>query len=36
MIQLAMLAGATIGTVVKPFWVLTATALAAVADVLFS
>lgn len=36
MIQLAIMAGATIGTVVRPFWVLTAASLAAVADVLFS
>ena len=36
MYELAILAGATLGTVVKPFWVLTAAAVAAVADVLFS
>jgi len=34
--QILIMAGATLGTVVKPFWVLTAAVLAAVADVLFS
>lgn len=36
MTQLLVMAGATLGTVVRPFWVLAAAALAAVADVLFS
>ena len=36
MAQILIMAGARLGTVVRPFWVLTAAALAAVADVLFS
>ena len=36
MTQLLVMTGATIGTVVRPLWVLTAASLAAVADVLFS